>query len=350
MRRGPDFGLRVCGRMRPPERAKRISLKGPARVAFALLRVLLAVGIVAWVVHSVGIELIFAELRQVRLSHLVLIIVWFIVEGLLKVLNWRQMLGAMLGNPRLDFGRLLNANLTGAFLGAVIPSSAGTDAIRAVYSRAYFGGHLAAHAASVVTLNAFNWFAGSVLGLAIGIVLFARGMLPLALGFVLLILAGVVVAAPSVYLLLKLRRSWLVLGLRRMRARWFKLRHALRRFFDALLIFEHAHASLTRIALVGALAVVAQGLVWMFAGRGLGVDLPLHFWILMVPITGLANVVPLSIAGFGFNQAAHVAVLAAFGVDPATGVAISALVMFSGTVYNVVLGGAAFALSGKLSK
>jgi uncharacterized membrane protein YbhN (UPF0104 family) len=336
--------------MRAPERAKRISLKGPARVAFALLRVLLAVGIVAWVVHSVGVEQVLGQLRQVRVSHLLLIMGWFMVEGLLKVLNWRQMLGAMIGNPRLGYWRLLNANLTGAFLGAIIPSSAGTDAIRAVYSRAYFGGHLAAHAASVVTLNAFNWFAGSVLGLAIGIVLFTRGMLPLALGFVLLILAGVVVAAPSVYLLLKLRRSWLVLGMRRVRVRWFKLRHALRRFIDALLIFEHAHASLTRIALVAALAVVAQGMVWMFAGRGLGADLPLYFWILMVPITGLANVVPLSIAGFGFNQAAHVAVLAAFGVDPATGVGISALVMCGGTVYNLVLGGTAFAASGKITK
>ncbi len=52
--------------------------------------------------------------------------------------------------------------------------------------------------------------------------------------------------------------------------------------------------------------------------------------------------VPLSFVGFGFNQAVHLAVLAAFGVEPAQAVAVSALMALAFIAYNLLFGGVAF--------
>jgi hypothetical protein len=139
-----------------------------------------------------------------------------------------------------------------------------------------------------------------------------------------------------------------VLSLRGVSRKWFKIRHSARRFLDALLIFDEAHVSVPRVLVVSLLGVVAQGLAWNAAGAGLGVALPLTCWILMVPVNGIANIVPLSISGFGFNQAAHLAVLSAFGVDAAQAVAVSALMMLAGTVYNLGIGGAGFSTVGRI--
>jgi uncharacterized protein (TIRG00374 family) len=321
-------------------------LSGSTRAAFGVLRVGLALGIVAWVLSTAGLQTVALQLAHVSPLALLLVLGFLLVENLIKVVNWQLMLAAMLRRS-IAFAPLLKANLAGCFLGTIVPSSAGTDALRALYARGYFGGHLVVHAASMVTQNVFNWFGGSLLGLGMLAWLWHREQLPLALNFITLLLLGVAIAAPTLYFLLSARRSVLVLGLRRVRPRWYKFRRAARRFIDALLIFDEAHISVPRVLALSLLGVTAQGLAWMAAGEGLGLQLPLACWILMVPVNGIATLVPLSISGFGFNQAAHLAVLVAFGVDPAQAVAVSALMMLSSTVYNLVLGGLGFSLAGR---
>lgn len=312
-----------------------------------LVRVAIAVGIVAWVLSSVGIESVFTQLRGVRASALGLVMLFLVLEGLAKVANWRQMLAAMLGRE-VAYLPLLQCNLAGCFLGTAVPTSAGTDAFRAVFARNYFGGHIVVHAASMVAQNLFNWFAGALLGLGILAWLWPTHGGQLTLQFVALLLLGVATAVPSLYYLLKWRRQWLVLALRRLGRRWFKVRHAFRRFVDALLIFGEAHVSVFGVVLISMIGVTFHALSWMAAAHGLGVSLPLICWILMVPVNGLANIVPLSFAGFGFNQAVHLAVLGAFGVAPAEAVAVSALMMLACTTYNLVFGGIAFAAAERL--
>lgn len=308
----------------------------------------IAVGIVVWVLSSVGIESVFVQLRGVRASALGLVMLFLVFEGLSKVANWRQMLAAMLARS-IAYLPLLRCNLAGCFLGTAVPTSAGTDAFRAIYARKEFGGHIVVHAACMVAQNLFNWFAGALLGLGILVWFWPTHGGQLTLQFVALLLLGVATAVPSLYYLLKWRRQWLVLTLRRLGPRWFKVRHAFRRFVDALLIFKQAHVSVLGVVLLSMIGVTFHALSWMAAAQGLGVSLPLICWILMVPVNGIANIVPLSFAGFGFNQAVHLAVLGAFGVAPAEAVAVSALMMLACTTYNLLLGGIAFAAAGRIS-
>ena len=319
----------------------------PTQLLWIVVRVCLAGVVVWWVLDKADIRDVLRQAAHVHPQYLVLVMLALLVENLIKVFNWRQMLSVMLGRT-VGFTNLLRANLAGCFLGLVVPSSAGTDAFRTLYSRAMFGGHVVVHAASMVALNLLNWFAGSLLGLAMLLALRQQDRFVIALDVVALIFAGVVIAVPGVYLLLRTRRNWLVHSLRGVRRKWFKVRHSARRFLDALLIFDEAHVSVPRVLIVYLLGVLAQGLAWNAAGVGVGVSLPLSCWILMVPVNGIANIVPLSISGFGFNQAAHLAVLSVFGVDAAQAVAVSALMMLAGTVYNLGIGGAGFSMVGRV--
>mgnify|MGYP005811314967 CR=1 FL=1 len=313
----------------------------------ATLRIAAAIAIAVWVIVRAGPDMILDAALSIHVLWLVVAFAFIIAESFAKTLNWQAILGSILRRP-LAWGPLLKAYLIASFLGTVVPSSMGTDALRALHSKACFGGLLAGHAASVIIANIFNLVVSSFMALTAALWLEAQGAIPLSMQVLPLLFAGVACGFPVLYILLKWRRDALVVGLRRLRTRrWFKVRHSLRRFIDSMLIFNNSGSSPLRFLVISILAVVMQTAVWVTLGRGLDVQLPLAVWMLMVPANAIVGILPLSIAGFGFHQAAHVAILAAFGVEPSTAVVISALLSLFAIVFNVGLGGCAFLISGK---
>jgi len=325
-----------------------IQLKMKRGISLAL-RLLVTMAILAVVFRSVNLGHVVSHLLGIELLTIGLLLFFFLLENLAKVFNWRQLLKSMLDTP-VRFVRVLCANLAGGFLGTVVPSSAGTDAVRVFYSRRLLGGHVGSHAASIVALNLLNWSSGAVMGLAVLTWLTLRGGYglsgPILSLFVLL--SGVALAFPGMYMLLRYRRHWLVWGLRRIPKRGHRVRRGVRKFVTALRVFERAHVSFPNVALVSTGCVLFQGLAWCAVGSSTGSDVPMALWLLMVPVSGIANVVPLSFIGLGFNQAVHFSVLAIFGVPAAEAVAVSTVMVLGSTLYAVSLGSIAFAASSRL--
>ena len=87
----------------------------------------------------------------------------------------------------------------------------------------------------------------------------------------------------------------------------------------------------------------------MFAltAEAVGIDVPFAVWMMLVPLTRIVALVPVSIADFGLIQAAHVSVLALFGVPPSQSFALSALFAVEGLLIHSTAGAAAFLLDGR---
>ena len=60
-------------------------------------------------------------------------------------------------------------------------------------------------------------------------------------------------------------------------------------------------------------------------GRGIGIDIPLAFWFLAVPLTKAITLAPISFGGFGLRELALAGILALAGVPNDKGVAVSLL-------------------------
>jgi hypothetical protein len=209
------------------------------------------------------------------------------------------------------------------------------------------GGHAASCAASIVTVNCLGWFSGSAIGL-VGIALLANEQdLPRLLQPVVFVFIFTLTVLPLAYGLLRARRGWVQGVIERVGRRSERARAGLTKFLDALLVFEHAGLRFPIFLLVSGAGLLAQTGMFALTAAAVGIDVPFPVWMVLVPLTRLVALVPVSVADFGLIQAAHVTVLALFGVPPSQSFALSALFAIEGLFIHSTAGASAFLLAGR---
>lgn len=311
------------------------------------VRALVALALVIWLANTVGLEAIVEEFARANFSLVLLATMLLAVDGFAKVRNWQLLLAANVDDQPVLFKRVVIWFFAGGFIGAIVPSSAGTDACRAVLASRALGGHGAACAASIFTLNALGWFAGCIIGLAGLVTLAADGPVPVLLepiGFVFLTTLALL---PIAYLALAAKRSRVMSGIERVSQKWPRVGHTLAKFVEALLVFEHAHMRFPLFLVTAAFGLLAQTGMFAVTAHAVGIDLPFAVWMMLVPLTRIVALVPVSIADFGLIQAAHVSVLSLFGVPPWQSFTLSTLFAIEGLLIHCTLGTTAFLAGGR---
>jgi uncharacterized membrane protein YbhN (UPF0104 family) len=295
------------------------------------LRIGAALAILFFLAREAGVETVTAHVSSARVEVLAGAMLFTFGESMVRIVNWRSLLASMQAQ-RLAFWGLVGCYFTSGVLGQFVPSTAGTDALRVMITQRRFGGSTAVYAASLVVLNAVMLFAGSLIGLLGLGYLYLTDQLPALLLVSLPVLLGISLLVPAVHVLLRWRRDLAIAALRRLRKpRWFRLRHALRRFVDALLVFEKSPGSLRRVMAIAVTAVLIQASFFAAVGFAFGVRLPIGVWSVFPPLIAVVGLMPLSVLGFGAQQGALVAVMTAFGVAPAEALAVSILAAFVST-------------------
>ena len=84
----------------------------------------------------------------------------------------------------------------------------------------------------------------------------------------------------------------------------------------------------------------------MLIGTALGLDLPLAYYMIFVPITSLVLVLPISFAGLGVREGAYVFLFTQAGAVPEVALSMSLLVYVLGTVVPGLIGGIIYVLRG----
>lgn len=312
-----------------------------------LLRALIALTLVAWLAQRVGLDAILNKMASTDLRLVLLATGLLALDGLAKVRNWQLLLAANVDDQPVPFKRMAIAFFAGGLIGAIVPSSASTDACRVVLASRALGGHTPACAASIFTLNALGWFTGSLIGLTGFGILAATGRLPVLLEPVALVFLATLALLPIAYALLAARRATFVGWVERLAHRWPRVGITLTKFVDALLVFEHAHMRFPVFVLVAGVGLLAQTGMFAVTAKAIGIDLPFAVWMVLVPLTRIVALVPVSIADFGLIQAAHVSVLSLFGVPPWHSFTLSTLFAIEGLLIHSTLGTTAFLAGGR---
>ena len=81
-------------------------------------------------------------------------------------------------------------------------------------------------------------------------------------------------------------------------------------------------------------------------GTALGLELPLPYYMIFVPITSLVLVLPISFAGLGVREGAYVFLFTQAGAAPEVALSVSLLVYVLGTVVPGLIGGVIYVLRG----
>jgi glycosyltransferase 2 family protein len=312
-----------------------------------VIRAALALCILLWLAHSVGFGLIEDQLRHADVPLLLAATLLLAIDGLAKARNWQQLLIASVGYTELKFHQVLTWHFAGGFVGAIVPSSAGTDACRVFMALRGLGGHAAPCAATILTVNGLGWFTGSAIGVIGAAILLVDDKMPTLMHIPVLMFVATLAVLPIAYGLLAARREWLLKWIDRVGQRSVRAKEGLTKFLDALLVFEQAHVRFPVYLAVSTLGLLAQTGMFALTADAVGIHLPFAVWMVLVPLTRLVALIPVSIADFGLIQAAHVSVLGLFGVPAVQAFALSALFAVEGLIIHSTLGSAAFLYSGR---
>jgi uncharacterized membrane protein YbhN (UPF0104 family) len=234
----------------------------------------------------------------------------FVAGHGIGVVKWRSMVNA--GRAGLRASDAVGCYAAGLFANLCLPSIVGGDVLRAAMAGKSTGRPEAA------VLGGIGDRLSDVLALALlmgigGLV--ARNALP---GWASTTLTAVLITGAAGAALLS------PLLLRRPLARWpARVRRPLGRALVALRRMSRSPGVAARVFAMSLGIQTAFVLLNAWAGRAIGIDVPLAVWFLVWPLAKVAGLLPISLGGLGVRDATLGALLSTFGVTMASGVVAS---------------------------
>ena len=278
----------------------------------ALVRTVFASCILVLLVWQLGLQSILHEIRTADPVFLALAYVVLLGDSLIRAQNWWYLLRSL--DVAASASGAWSCYLIGGFWGAVLPSTVSRDVARGAVAARRFGGSIATYVASIISLNALGLLAACTLGFFASLWLLVQGPCAVEALLVIAISGGGIAAAVVAYLMTwkwrSLQRSqtevpWSLLG---------RVRRAAVRFGTSLFVFRNI-SDLSRMFVF---ALASQGcrlLVLWLISRAIGAGVSPSQIALYGPLVVLVGLVPVSVGGFGGDQAAFVFFFKRLGVD-----------------------------------
>lgn len=309
----------------------------------AILRSTASLGILVLVAWEIGPDEIVSALADHDPRLLLAIFLVMLLDVAVRSSNWRRLLrpiGVEVGLRPIGY-----AYLTGGFWGVVLPSSFGMDAARAKIAARLVPMPFSKALASMISLNALGLLTGTVLGSVGALWLYLSGT---QVGVALLggaaaasMLGGIFVG----HWLFNYARDW-VAGLQwRKGFVWQRLQRLILGLGTAFRPLGNSREQRMELLAVAAVSQVLRPVILWLACRSVGVTVPWAALILWIPLGNLVNFLPISVAGFGGLQAAHVYYLAQFDVSANAAFAASMIAQVMQSMVTL-LGGLVFAVAG----
>ncbi len=301
----------------------------------AWLRIIVSLGLLAWLLKSIGAERTFGVVAQGSPGYLLASFGVYLLGVGVRALRWRILLKAQ--GVSAPLRRLTSLYFVGAFFSMFLPTGVGGDAVRMV--------EIARDSDNKV-LSASTVLADRVAGL---LVLFAIALISLPFShhlvtpqvtalILILNLLGfggiILLLEQSVIASLAQRISPLAWLLRRRQVS--VLYHSLKRYDRRALGGAAAMSLLFNVLLLSTNLLIA---------RALGVDIAAGYFLLFVPIISFLLALPVSVSGLGIREGAYVFLFGQAGVASPTALSMS-LCFYAITVGTGLIGGIIYALQG----
>ena len=303
-----------------------------------ILKIVVSGGLLYVLLSRVDTSRLWTLARGASLSWLLVALGLYLLMIFISSWRWRLLLAAQ--HISVPFGTLVHSYLVATFFNNFLPSNIGGDVIRIRDTAAHAGSKTLA--TTVVLVDRGIGLLGLVFVAAVGATLTARAsetigpagpsLLWLALA------AGLAVTIPAV--LLPHGVGALLRPLRAIHQEWVEVR--IERLTTALAKFREAPGSLLSAFLA---SVFVQGvLVGFYAAiaHALHVVVPVEHIAVVVPLSFIVQMLPVSVNGFGVREATFGYYFTRFGEPLETALALSfvgaALIMLfsiSGAVANV---------------
>ena len=296
-----------------------------------LLKVCISLALLILLVRQIGWQQTLETLRGAKLAHLTAAFVLYVLGIVVRAYRWQILLDAL--SIDLPLARLVNLYFVGTFFSNFLPTGIGGDVVR-VYEL------------SRQSKRPIESVGTVLLDRATGLlVLFLIALMALPFSYPLIapnITAAILILCLGSWagLALALRRNWL--------ERWGLLR-IMDKIKQLRELYESVHACGPK-AIGGALAISLVFNVLLIAvnyliALSLGVEIPVWYFLLFIPLISFLLVLPISLSGLGVREGGYVYLFAQAGISAPLALSMS-LLFYALNVATGLIGGVLYALEG----
>jgi len=261
---------------------------------------------------------------------------WFAMAFLMQVgailfsiMRWNVLLKGQ--NLNVPFPHIVKTFLVGRFLGTFTPTGVGLEAYKA-YDIARYTGKTEASVSVVLIEKMIGTFFSLSLWVLVTLPFFA-GAIDVKFLYVfgiffgiLFILALILLFSPGVFRIF-LKLNFPLKG---------KIEKPLNRMVDAFTIYSQKKGSLLTAVLLGLVVYLFWFLTYYMNSLAMGAGLALTDIIKVGPMTQIATMIPLSIAGIGLREGAFMGLLDTLGVVSGASSTVRSAMMLSATMVYFV--------------
>lgn len=288
-----------------------------------IVRLAVSVGLIVFLVFKLDVGKIASHLGGLALAPLVIAAALDLAMIVVQAWRWSVLLKAR--GVTIGMARLVYYYLVSIFFSAFLPTSVGGDFARIVAVSTATQKRADA-VASIVVERIMGFFV--LLPLSLLALPFVAGELKEWKIVVTAEVVGAVLVLGFLILLVRpvARTFSRMLGPAFALVGRFRVRDRLERVYASIVVYRGNR----RAICAGVALSVVSRLLWIgacyFVGRAFALDLSLPALLLVAPIVELARMVPVSISGVGFREAAFAAMLKQFGVEYSLGLSFGIVV------------------------
>ena len=304
------------------------------------IKVAVSGGLLYLLFRGMDLKTFWETVSSVSYTTLLVILLLLICIQTLSTLRWHTILNK---DYRMPFPRLLSTYFIGMYFNNFLPTLVGGDLVKAyyIYRESGKGGVSLAS----IFLDRYSGFTALMALTAVA----TYAGYPLVRGssilWLLLFLLGSFTVL-SLIIWIDLFHGWAVRILTGVRL--FGINRKVDTFYRALMGYRGERAILIKTF---SLSLVIQGGVifgYYLLSRAIGMEMPLNYFFIFVPLATVVAMLPFSLAGLGIREGAFVFLFAKAGGTSAEAMSVSLLFFFT-TVIVSLIGGVEYIRRGSVS-
>lgn len=292
------------------------------------LKLSVSTGIILFILQRIDLKYLTAKLLSMQWSYLMVCFPLFFLGEILHALRWKMLLKCK--SIEVSILRLIYFNFVGLFFNLSLPSAIGGDVVR-IYQMSTYSQNTSEAVASVIMDRGVGFF--SLLCVAPIMVIFRTKQMETFAFFSPIVLLSFTAMA-AIFIFFRLKEPMQKWSSANKNKFYKKITHYYN-VFDAY----RSHKKIILLAMFISLGMIFLGIVITYIiSHGLGLDFPMAYFIIFVPIIILITMIPISIHGLGLREGAFLFFFTKAGLSAPEALSIS-LVSYVLTLIFGMIGG-----------
>ena len=295
-----------------------------------LVKVCISIAIMYFLLRSIDLATLWQTFASVNPLAVVFVAVLFLCTQSISTFRWSVILKK---DVEISYFRLLSIYFVGMFFNNFLPTLVGGDIVKGYYLYKY--SRKGDVALASIFMDRYSGFAALMVITAIALIpgyalISGTGLS----GFFALLIGGFVVMSLVIWV------GPLHAGAMRManKVHFYGINRKIDTFYKVLMSYKRRHDILVKAFIC---SLVVQGGViigYYVLGRGLGMDIPLAYYFLFIPLTTVIAMLPISLSGLGIREGAFVFLFSMAGATKEQALTLSLMWFAVGVIVSVIGG------------